>query len=155
MSRCDAKQIQLYLTKGKQVLIEGEGDVGHQNIFDGIIARRIESGASSKAKCEEREIEGLSLILKILYSGREYKKEITMNKQIMLGEQSGQIVEKLIAEGAVQSADEAIEEGLRLLEKREVKREALRQELQKGIDSGRAENFSLENLLDTLNRQRR
>ena len=55
-------------------------------------------------------------------------------------------VEAEIDAGRYGSADEVIEASLRLLEDRERHREWLRAELQKGVDSGIAENFSFDDV---------
>jgi antitoxin ParD1/3/4 len=54
-----------------------------------------------------------------------------------------------IDRGRFASASEAIRAGLRLLEEHELKLQALRQELQKGEDSGLAD-YSLQGLLQEL-----
>jgi len=75
-----------------------------------------------------------------------------MEKQIILGAKAEQILKRLLAEGKVKSANEAIETGLSLLEQHEDKIAALREALIEGEQSGIAEDYSLDALLDKLNR---
>ena len=54
------------------------------------------------------------------------------------------LVENLVSSGRFASASDVMREGLRLLEDREVKRQALIQAIQEGLDSGPAELWDAE-----------
>ena len=66
-----------------------------------------------------------------------------------LGDHFETFISTQIDRGRFASASEAIRAGLRLLEEHEMKLQALRQELQKGEDSGLADH-SLQGLLQEL-----
>jgi antitoxin ParD1/3/4 len=57
-------------------------------------------------------------------------------------------VEKQVGQGRLGSASEVVRAGLRLLEEREAKFEALRKAIQEGIDSGPAEPFDFDEFID-------
>jgi len=73
-----------------------------------------------------------------------------MNKQaaIRIARHFEVFVEDQVAAGRYESASQVVEEGLRLLEKREAKVEALRQALVEGEESGVAEDFSFDAWLE-------
>jgi antitoxin ParD1/3/4 len=69
--------------------------------------------------------------------------ELTMASSYSIGKHFEDMIEGLIESGRYSTASEIMREGLRLVEEREERRkaslEALRAEIQKGIDSGPAE----------------
>ena len=71
------------------------------------------------------------------------------NTSVTLGDHFETFISTQIDRGRFASASEAIRAGLRLLEEHEMKLQALRQELQKGEDSGLAD-YSLQGLLQEL-----
>ena len=71
------------------------------------------------------------------------------NTSVTLGDHFETFISTQIDRGRFASASEAIRAGLRLLEEHEMKLQALRQELQKGEDSGLAD-YSLKGLLQEL-----
>jgi antitoxin ParD1/3/4 len=71
------------------------------------------------------------------------------NTSVTLGEHFEKFLAHQIESGHYGSASEAIRAGLRLLEEREVKLEALRRALTEGEQSGPAD-YSLQNILDEL-----
>jgi antitoxin ParD1/3/4 len=71
------------------------------------------------------------------------------NTSVTLGAHFEQFIAKQIAEGRYGSASEAIRAGLRLLEEHETKLTVLRQAIEAGENSGRAD-YSLQSLLDEL-----
>ena len=74
------------------------------------------------------------------------------NTSVTLGEHFETFIARQVQGGRYASASEAVREGLRLLEEREAKLQALRQALKEGEDSGRAE-YSLGSLIDELDRE--
>jgi antitoxin ParD1/3/4 len=58
------------------------------------------------------------------------------NTSVTLGEHFEQLIAQLLERGRYQSTSEVLREGLRLLEEREAKLEALRAALEKGEASG-------------------
>ncbi len=74
------------------------------------------------------------------------------NTSVTLGEHFETFISQQIRGGRYASASEAVREGLRLLEERETKLQALRQALKEGEDSGRAD-YSLTSLIDELDRE--
>ena len=71
------------------------------------------------------------------------------NTSVTLGEHFEKFLAHQIECGRYGSASEAIRAGLRLLEEREAKLEALRRALTEGEQSGPAD-YSLQNILDEL-----
>ena len=71
------------------------------------------------------------------------------NTSVTLGDHFETFISTQIDRGRFASASEAIRAGLRLLEEHEMKLQTLRQELQKGEDSGLAD-YSLQGLLKEL-----
>ena len=71
------------------------------------------------------------------------------NTSVTLGEHFEKFLAHQIETGRYGSASEAIRAGLRLLEEREAKLEALRRALIEGEQSGTAD-YSLQNVLDEL-----
>ena len=74
---------------------------------------------------------------------------IQKNTSVTLGEHFEKFLAYQIESGRYGSASEAIRAGLRLLEERESKLEALRRALTEGEQSGPAD-YSLQNILDEL-----
>ncbi len=73
------------------------------------------------------------------------------NTSISLGSHFEEFVNKKIGSGSYNSASEVIRAGLRLLEEREQKLEALRAALIEGENSGFVENFNSDQFLEYLN----
>ena len=73
------------------------------------------------------------------------------NTSISLGNHFEDFVNKKIGSGSFNSASEVIRAGLRLLEEREQKLEALRTALIEGEQSGFDENFDSDQFLEFLN----
>ncbi|GAB1720495.1 MAG: antitoxin [Nitrosospira sp.] len=74
---------------------------------------------------------------------------VQKNTSVTLGEHFEKFLAHQIESGRYGSASEAIRAGLRLLEEREAKLEALRCALSEGEQSGLAD-YSLQNILDEL-----
>lgn len=76
---------------------------------------------------------------------------IQKNTSVTLGEHFEKFLVRQIETGRYSSASEAIRAGLRLLEEREAKLEALRRALTEGEQSGPSD-YSLQGVLDELER---
>ena len=74
---------------------------------------------------------------------------VQKNTSVTLGEHFEKFLARQIETGRYGSASEAIRAGLRLLEERESKLEALRHALIEGEQSGTSD-YSLQNILDEL-----
>lgn len=72
------------------------------------------------------------------------------NTSVTLGPHFEQFIARQVAEGRFASASEVLRAGLRVLEERETRLAALRQALIDGENSGRAEHYSLQGLIDRL-----
>lgn len=72
------------------------------------------------------------------------------NTSISLGNYFESFVKSRITEGRYKNASEVIRAGLRLLEERENKVQALKNAIQEGIDSGINEDFDADNFLKEL-----
>jgi antitoxin ParD1/3/4 len=76
-----------------------------------------------------------------------------------IGKHFENMIEGLLRSGRYSTASEIMREGLRLVEEREerrkVKLEALRAEIQKGFDSGPAEEFDPHELTENIKAERR
>jgi antitoxin ParD1/3/4 len=75
---------------------------------------------------------------------------MSKNTSISLGSYFDQFVQSRIREGRFKNVSEVIRAGLRLLEEEESKVIALRNAIQKGIDSGIAQDFDPQKLLESL-----
>jgi len=71
-----------------------------------------------------------------------------------IGKHFEELIEGLIESGRYSTASEIMREGLRLVEEREERRkaklEALRAEIQKGLDSGPAEEVDIAEMIDAV-----
>ncbi len=71
-----------------------------------------------------------------------------------IGKHFEEVIENLIEGGRYNTASEVIREGLRLVEEREENRkaklEALRAEIQKGLDSGPAEEVNIADFMEAI-----
>ena len=72
------------------------------------------------------------------------------NTSVSLGRYFEDFVDSRITEGRFKNASEVIRAGLRLLEDEENKIQLLKKAIQKGLDSGIAENFNVKTHLQTL-----
>lgn len=72
------------------------------------------------------------------------------NTSISLGNHFENFIESTVSKGRFSNASEVVRAGLRLLEEEENRIAALRNAIQEGIDSGRAENFDPEKHLASL-----
>lgn len=77
------------------------------------------------------------------------------NTSISLGNYFDQFVSSQITVGRYKNVSEVIRAGLRLLEDEESKTIALRNAIQKGIESQRVENFDFEENLKQLKAEKR
>ena len=72
---------------------------------------------------------------------------MSKNTSIILKGQLNEFIEQQVKTGHYASASEVIRAGLRLLEEREVRVQHLRGEIQKGLDSGIAKDFDMQDFL--------
>ncbi len=82
------------------------------------------------------------IILPIFGIFVENIKTMSKNTSISLGNYFNEFVQNSLTTGRFKNASEVIRAGLRLLEKEENKRIALRNAIQEGIESGIAYNFN-------------
>ena len=82
-----------------------------------------------------------------------------MASSYSIGKHFEELIEGLLESGRYSTASEVMREGLRLVEEREerrkVKLEALRAEIQKGFDSGPAEEVDLHEWIESIKAQGR
>lgn len=69
------------------------------------------------------------------------------NTSVTLGEHLGEFVSKQVADGRYSNTSEVVRSGLRLLEERETKLQALRQALIEGEQSGLATGFDFDQFI--------
>ncbi len=69
------------------------------------------------------------------------------NTSVSLHENNLEFIHQQVELGRYGSTSEVIRAGLRMLEEREIKLEKLRQELQKGLDSGPSRPFDFDEFL--------
>ena len=74
------------------------------------------------------------------------------NTSVLIGDHFGEFIERQVSEGRYGSASDVVRAGLRLLEEREMKIEALRAAIIEGEQSGPSKPFDLE---EFINRKRR
>lgn len=77
------------------------------------------------------------------------------NTSISLGNYFDEFVQSRISQGRFKNVSEVIRAGLRLLEEEENKLIVLKNEIQKGIDSGIAHDFDPEKHLESLKAKKR
>lgn len=77
------------------------------------------------------------------------------NTSIALGDHFRSFVEDQVSRGRFGSASEVVRAGLRLLEEREAKLEALRRAIKEGIESGPSEAFDFDDFIGTKDRARK
>ncbi|WKL49826.1 type II toxin-antitoxin system ParD family antitoxin [Flavobacterium pectinovorum] len=77
------------------------------------------------------------------------------NTSISLGNHFENFIEHSLSEGRFKNASEVIRAGLRLLEEEESRLIVLKDAIQKGIDSGRAENFDPAKHLESIKAKRK
>ena len=77
------------------------------------------------------------------------------NTSISLGDYFDQFVQTQVSEGRYKNVSEVIRAGLRLLETEESKAIALRNAIQKGLDSPMVEDFDFEENLQRLKAEKR
>jgi antitoxin ParD1/3/4 len=84
---------------------------------------------------------------------------MTMATSYSIGKHFEAFIESLIASGRYSTASEIIRDGLRMIEEREQSREAklewLRAEIQKGFDSGPAEEVDIKEWIEDVKRRGR
>lgn len=77
------------------------------------------------------------------------------NTSISLGNHFENFIEHSLSEGRFKNASEVIRAGLRLLEEEESRLIVLKNEIKKGIESGRAENFVAAEHLENMKAKRK
>ncbi len=85
----------------------------------------------------------------------EIQIKMGQNTSISLGNYFESFVRSRITEGRYKDASEVVRAGLRLLEERENKVQALKKAIQEGIDSGIAKDFDAETFLNELKTRKR
>jgi antitoxin ParD1/3/4 len=77
------------------------------------------------------------------------------NTSIIIGDHFGEFIERQVSEGRYGSASDVVRAGLRLLEEREMKIEALRAAIIEGEQSGPSKPFDLEEFIDRKRRKKK
>jgi antitoxin ParD1/3/4 len=77
------------------------------------------------------------------------------NTSIIIGDHFGEFIERQVSEGRYGSASDVVRAGLRLLEEREMKIEALRAALIEGEQSGPTRPFDGEEFISSKRQKRR
>ncbi len=80
---------------------------------------------------------------------------MSKNTSISLGSHFENFVKHSVSEGRFKNASEVVRAGLRLLEEEETKVIALKNAINKGLDSPRVENFDFDQHLTNLRNQRK
>lgn len=76
------------------------------------------------------------------------------NTSVTLGDYFDKFIAEQVSEGRYSSASEVIRDGLRLLEEREARLQALRKALIEGEQSGLAKPFDVEDFIDEMKQKR-
>ncbi|MFM9944919.1 MAG: type II toxin-antitoxin system ParD family antitoxin [Bacteroidia bacterium] len=77
------------------------------------------------------------------------------NTSISLGNHFENFIEHSLSEGRFKNASEVVRAGLRLLEEEESRLVVLKNEIQRGIDSGIAKNFDPNKHLEMLKKKKK
>jgi antitoxin ParD1/3/4 len=77
------------------------------------------------------------------------------NTSIIIGDHFGEFIERQVSEGRYASASDVVRAGLRLLEEREIRIEALRAALIEGEQSGASTPFDVEELISRKRQQKK
>jgi antitoxin ParD1/3/4 len=77
------------------------------------------------------------------------------NTSVIIGDHFGEFIERQVSEGRYSSASDVVRAGLRLLEEREMKIEALRAAIIEGEQSGPSKPFDLEEFISRKRRKKR
>ena len=77
-----------------------------------------------------------------------------INTSISIGDHFREFAARKVREGRFASTSEVVRAGLRLLEAEEEKIDALRRDIQKGIESGPSEPFNVDEFLAEMHRKR-
>lgn len=77
------------------------------------------------------------------------------NTSIIIGDHFGEFIERQVSEGRYGSASDVVRAGLRLLEEREMKIEALRAAIIEGEQSGPSKPFDLDGFIDSKRRKKK
>ncbi|WP_294619065.1 type II toxin-antitoxin system ParD family antitoxin [uncultured Roseovarius sp.] len=77
------------------------------------------------------------------------------NTSVVLSDHFNDFITKAVESGRYNSASDVVRAGLRMLEAEEEKLQRLREELQKGIDSGFIEDFDFDEFLADMNSKHR
>jgi antitoxin ParD1/3/4 len=77
------------------------------------------------------------------------------NTSIIIGDHFGGFIERQVSEGRYASVSDVVRAGLRLLEEREMKVEALRAALIEGEQSGASTRFDLEEFISRKRQRKR
>jgi antitoxin ParD1/3/4 len=80
--------------------------------------------------------------------------EMAKNTSIIIGDHFGGFIERQVSEGRYSSASDVVRAGLRLLEEREMKIEALRAALVEGEQSGASKPFDVDEFISRKRRKR-
>jgi antitoxin ParD1/3/4 len=77
------------------------------------------------------------------------------NTSVIIGDHFGEFIERQVSEGRYASASDVVRAGLRLLEEREMKIEALRAALIEGEQSGASTPFDVEEFISRKRQRKR
>jgi len=76
---------------------------------------------------------------------------MSRNTSIILGDHFSDFIAEQVRDGRYGSASEVVRAGLRLLEERETKLQALREAIREGVESGPATDLDFDDLMRELN----